>query len=441
MALGNSMNYDPTIHTVQVGDGLGGLVSIANGTTGQLLTAVTGADPAWSSTSGGITLTGDSGATSLSNAITLKANNSLDTCGATVNFINSGTTSLLKVTHPTLLNTFIGLNCGNATVSGNVNNGYGVGALFQLTSGVQNCAFGIDSLRVAAGGNSNTAYGYSTLKACTGSDNTAVGHNALLAYVGNNSTAVGSESLNNTTGTGNTAVGYLAGRSIVAGTNNTLLGFTALVNGASSSNCTGVGYQALVACTGNSNIALGYQAGSSITTGTGNLVLDNVGVATETNTTRIGTSQTSCFIKGIASVSVSNQQSVVINSSTGQLGALTGVPQLSVISADIDLKTVGNTLVFTPSADFVVVSITPYAKTLAGTIGTPIVNIGNNGATYDNIISGITLSTTQGNVYPYFNNADTPVMVASSGIYVRVATADATATTNTQNFAISGYYI
>ena len=116
-------------------------------------------------------------------------------------------------------------------------------------------------------------------------------------------------------------------------------------------------------------------------------------------------------------------------------------PQIVFKSSDIDLKTVGDTTIFNPIFDFIVTDITPYAKTLVGIIGSPVVNVGNNGATYDNIISGITLSTTQGNVYPYLNNADTPVMVASSGVYVRVATGDATATTNTQVFYITGFYV
>lgn len=38
-----------TNHTVQVGNASGSLTSIANGTTGQVLTATTGADPSWSS--------------------------------------------------------------------------------------------------------------------------------------------------------------------------------------------------------------------------------------------------------------------------------------------------------------------------------------------------------------------------------------------------------
>ena len=56
----------------------------------------------------------------------------------------------------------------------------------------------------------------------------------------------------------------------------------------------------------------------------------NAGVASESNVTRIGTQgagngqQNECFIAGIVGVTVSNIQSVVINSSTGQLGVSNG---------------------------------------------------------------------------------------------------------------------
>ena len=44
-----------TDHCVQLGNATGSLTSLTNGTTGQVLTAVTGADPTWSTPSGGFT--------------------------------------------------------------------------------------------------------------------------------------------------------------------------------------------------------------------------------------------------------------------------------------------------------------------------------------------------------------------------------------------------
>lgn len=62
MATNNSANYSPTIHTVQIGGSNGTLVSVANGNTGQVLGANTGADPSWVSAGTG-TVTSVSGTT------------------------------------------------------------------------------------------------------------------------------------------------------------------------------------------------------------------------------------------------------------------------------------------------------------------------------------------------------------------------------------------
>ena len=50
-----------TVHSVQIGDGTGALKSVPNGTTGQVLKAVSGGDPVWGSDVGIVTLSADSG--------------------------------------------------------------------------------------------------------------------------------------------------------------------------------------------------------------------------------------------------------------------------------------------------------------------------------------------------------------------------------------------
>ena len=52
--------------------------------------------------------------------------------------------------------------------------------------------------------------------------------------------------------------------------------------------------------TGSSNTALGNSAGSALTTGSNNIDIGNVGVAAESNTIRIGTTQTAAFMSGIS---------------------------------------------------------------------------------------------------------------------------------------------
>lgn len=74
-AAGSTVSYrlsGTTNHAVQIGNGTGSLASIAVGSTGQVLTGVTGADPVWASpAASAITITGDSGgALGPSNAFT-----------------------------------------------------------------------------------------------------------------------------------------------------------------------------------------------------------------------------------------------------------------------------------------------------------------------------------------------------------------------------------
>src|SRR5262249_50206184 len=63
--------------------------------------------------------------------------------------------------------------------------------------------------------------------------------------------------------------------------------------------------------------------GAVLTTGSNNIRLgNNAGTATENDTTRIGQTQTSTFIAGIAGVTVSNNATVLIDTTTGQLGTV-----------------------------------------------------------------------------------------------------------------------
>jgi hypothetical protein len=128
-----------------------------------------------------------------------------------------------------LSNYFFG-NSGNLTMTGNNNTGLGWGALISNTSGYSNTATGLQALYSNQGGRWNTANGLNALYANTsGEANSAFGLNALTANTtGSNNTAVGISALadlNITNGTGNnTAIGSDAGRGIVTGINNTIIG-------------------------------------------------------------------------------------------------------------------------------------------------------------------------------------------------------------------------
>jgi hypothetical protein len=188
-------------------------------------------------------------------------------------------------------NTFVGINAGNFSMTGSGNNTImGHGALTANTTGAYNTAMGANVLAA------NTI----------GIDNTAIGYNALAV---------------NTTGTDNTAVGYSALAANATGTSfNTAVGSSALTANTTGSDNTALGYQALVAnVTGSSNIALGYQAGQSLVSGSGKIYINaDAGSSSESSTTRIGTSQASCYIAGL-NTGVSGD-AVVVDTLTGQLG-------------------------------------------------------------------------------------------------------------------------
>jgi hypothetical protein len=71
--------------------------------------------------------------------------------------------------------------------------------------------------------------------------------------------------------------------------------------------------------TGSGNTALGFGAGSAWTVGSNNIAIGNAGVAGESNTIRIGTSQTRTFIAGIRGIRVTKTQAVLVDAN-GQIG-------------------------------------------------------------------------------------------------------------------------
>lgn len=74
---------------------------------------------------------------------------------------------------------------------------------------------------------------------------------------------------------------------------------------------------------GAGNCCFGYTSGSSLTTGSGNIYINNVGVNTENDTIRIGTSQTKNYQSGIRGITTVNNDAIpVLVSSDGQLGTV-----------------------------------------------------------------------------------------------------------------------
>jgi hypothetical protein len=137
--------------------------------------------------------------------------------------------------------------------------------------------------------------------------------------------AVGANALrDNTTGFQNTAVGDNALFDTTRGSFNTAIGTGTLTLNTGDGD-TACGNVALFNNTGSNNTALGNIAGTNLTTGDNNIDIGyNVGgVAGESNTTRIGNSDTTAtFITGISGATASGGAQVFVNSN-GKLGTST----------------------------------------------------------------------------------------------------------------------
>jgi hypothetical protein len=199
----------------------------------------------------------------------------------------------------------------NPTVSdANENTAGGTGALLNVvsgsTGGFVNTAFGRDALLHNTNGTANTATGASALfDNTTGGVNTAIGVAALR---------------HNSTGSFNTASGADALFNNDTGSKNAAIGTSALLDNTTGNNNTAVGFKALRKSTGTKNIGIGYQAGVTLTNGNNNIYIGNQGAGDEFQTIRIGMAQTQTFIAGIANVAVGNAATVIIDTTTGQLG-------------------------------------------------------------------------------------------------------------------------
>lgn len=404
-----------------------------------------------SNTASGIsTIAGDTGSITGAN-VTIYANTATENAGSSVSFNNSGSTSTFNVTIPVLLNTFIGKSAGTLTASGAENTSLGSTALGAITSGVFNSAFGSRALQALTSGVSNAAFGLSCMAANNGQDNAAFGEQAMTFNTGNFNACLGGKTLNGSgNGSSNTCVGYASGNKITTGSRNVLVGQETCRNTTISTDNIAIGYQALPSLvTGNGNIVLGLLSGSAyLGAESNNIILGQsvAGVLSESNVMRLGGTQTTAYMAGIASVVVSNQQTVAINSSTGQLGAQTGSPFVVIKTSNVDLLTLGATLLFTPTANFVITAINMYGVTITGSTASPQANFGWTASTYNDFItawqtfapfqghySGQSLGVSLIDVVPY--------IPASTPFYINVTTVDVTATANTQRVDIMGYYL
>lgn len=331
MAIGNSLNIGE--EGVVYFNGTNAFSGLDGGTAGKVLTSNgTNVAPSFQTAAGITTLTGDTGSATGSN-ITLYANNAGRNSGSSVKFVNSGSTSTLSVTIPTLLNTFIGENAGKLTTTGTENTSLGSTSLTAVTSGTFNTAVGSRCLQSMQNGVSNTAMGLACMRDnVSGQDNVGVGDQCLTTNTSNFNTAVGAKAVNGTGSGGgqlNSCFGYASGNKLSTTSNCTFIGALCGGNITGGTLNDGFGYNTLIQLTtGSYNICIGSGSGDLLTSSeSSNLYVNNSGVAAESNVIRIGRQgsgnqqQNKCFIAGISGVTVAASVAVLIDGN-GQLGTI-----------------------------------------------------------------------------------------------------------------------
>jgi hypothetical protein len=365
-----------TNHAVQIGNASGSLTSVAVGTTGQVLTGVTGGDPVFAApAASSISITGDSGGALTGNAFTFTGGSTgltfagvgtTETLGGTLAIANGGTNAT-SMTNTFGVNYFDGTRLVTTTVgtAGQIltSNGAGVAPTFQTSGGGGITTIAGDTgtatgstvtfnglsqagstVSFKASGSTvsfNTSDSRGNTIIGTGAGNSSLttsfivglGANVFSALTfGDFSVAVGANALNVvTSGNENVAIGAFALSATVTDRQNTAVGFAAMgaLNGSGNAiENTSLGYQSLTnLATGANNIAIGFNAGVSYNGAESeNILIGPIGVASETNVTRIGylnsgsSTQQFCYIDGIISATPGVGFSVVgINPSTGQL--------------------------------------------------------------------------------------------------------------------------
>lgn len=198
-----------------VGNSSGIAVALSSGTTGYVLTSVSGV-PTWQPSSAGT----PPGAT------TQVIFNDAGAFGADAGMVYNKTTNVLTIDTSLILsgrasNLLIGSN--NTVISGGGNVLLGISTGTNLTTGTSNTGIGSNTLDIVSGGVNNTAVGRYALTGTTGNNNIAVGAQAGDAL---------------TSGSGNLIIGYnidaqsntgsnqLTIQNIIFGTNNSGTGTT-----------------------------------------------------------------------------------------------------------------------------------------------------------------------------------------------------------------------
>lgn len=230
--------------------------------------------------------------------------------------------------------------------------------------------------------------------------------NVLIGYLAGNSSV---------SGTGNTGVGQGTLNALTSGINNAIFGYGGCNYSTTGSYNSGVGCEILQGMNynGSYTTALGYQAGANYTgTESANICVGNLGTVGDNHIIRIGTQgsstnqQNKCFIAGIIGNTVSNQELVTINSSTGQLGVTSSGASISTLTGDS-----GGTI--SPSGGNI--------SLLGGGSTTGIVTTGTANTITSSIFNWVFPSTNNWTPVVYGgSSAGTCTYVTQNGVYARI---------------------
>jgi|SRR5277367_583218 len=421
------------------------------------------------------TLTGDAGGAISPSAGNINVIAGLSTLnsGSSVSFVGSGNTIELNVTD-TNGNTIIGLDSGNATISGTNNTVLGKLSAAALTSGASNTIIGEGCGASLTTGANNILIGHSAGSSLATSDglNVLIGHSGfsgaaslvvisrgnggnpfLHNYPGSNSSTsnggnlfIGANAGNFTLAggagnAGNDGIGAGALQSLTSGARNDAMGAFTLSKVTTGSDNVAIGSGAgfnsgantgLVS--GTLNVLVGYNAGNAYTSSeSSNIVIGNVpGTAAESNVLRIGLSTgtgggqlNQSFIAGIRGITPASADGIpVFIGSTGQLGTVgsggsTFIGTLTGNTGGAESPLAGN---FNVVGDGTTITIAGTANTLtASLVGTGAIQ------TLTGSTSGGAISPSAGNINI---NAGTGITVIGTTNTLTIASNSTTAYTN-----------
>ena len=251
---------------------------------------------------GGVTITGDAGATTF-NGIPFHLNNDDDSSSIYTHDV-SGTDNLARG------NTAYGIAALDAITTGDGNTAIGNGSLTGNNTGVENTAIGKAAMNVSTSASYNVAIGNSAGAAMTTGDlyNTLVGHSAGASITSGNrnvfigtSAGDGHDTETHNLGMGvaslggsiaggeyNVAIGNYTLDALTSGDNNVAIGYHAGGSMTDGGNATLIGFEAGKALQGNDLTAVGYKAGTATTAGNNTFIGVNAGLINAGGDSNIG---------------------------------------------------------------------------------------------------------------------------------------------------------